>query len=206
VCSSICSPFSPFYCATAWRDATEGEAAHDISRPGTISTLKGKDPEVSPRILRTYDRLNQKTAIQFVGYVLEKLPFEVESIQTDNGSEFQSSFHWHVRRVRRVVPGATEITLGPQDYDSSGKPLIAWDDPVAKAQLVNVLVGDALRLLGTFEGTDHSADATAALGLLALVAGQDVEHDTWKIAQRVAPDRVVLTVDPEARHMRKSRS
>jgi hypothetical protein len=53
---------------------------------------------VSPRILRTYDRLNQKTAIQFVDYVLEKLPFEVESIQTDNGSEFQPSFHWHVRR------------------------------------------------------------------------------------------------------------
>ena len=111
---------------------------------------------MSPRILRTYDRLNQKTAIQFVDYVLEKLPFEVESIQTDNGSEFQSSFHWHVRRVRRVVPGATEITLGAQDYDSSGKPLIAWDDPVAKAQLVNVLVGDALRLLGTFEGTDQA--------------------------------------------------
>jgi hypothetical protein len=86
VCSSICSPFSPFYCATAWRDATEGEAAHDISRPGTISTLKGKDPEVSPRILRTYDRLNQKTAIQFVDYVLEKLPFEVESSRPITGA------------------------------------------------------------------------------------------------------------------------
>jgi transposase InsO family protein len=96
VCSSICSPFSPFYCATAWRDATEGEAAHDISRPGTISTLKGKDPEVSPRILRTYDRLNQKTAIQFVDYVLERLPFQVQVIQTDNGSEFGSQFHYHV--------------------------------------------------------------------------------------------------------------
>ena len=40
--------------------------------------------------------LNQKTVIQFVDYVLEKLPFEVDSIQTDNGSAFQSSFHWHV--------------------------------------------------------------------------------------------------------------
>ena len=44
---------------------------------------------------------------------------------------------------------------------------------------------------------------------MALVAGQDVEQDddgTWKIAQRVAPDRMISTVDPEARHMRKSRS
>jgi transposase InsO family protein len=28
--------------------------------------------------------------------VLEKLPFHVERIQTDNGSEFQARFHWHV--------------------------------------------------------------------------------------------------------------
>jgi len=48
------------------------------------------------RVLRIYERLNQKTAIQFLDYVLEKLPFRVERIQTDNGAEFQSSFHYHV--------------------------------------------------------------------------------------------------------------
>jgi transposase InsO family protein len=48
------------------------------------------------RVLRIYDRLNQKTAIQFVDYVLEKLPFRVEFIQTDNGAEFQAQFHYHV--------------------------------------------------------------------------------------------------------------
>lgn len=48
------------------------------------------------RVLRIYDRLNQKTAIQFVDYVLEKLPFKVEVIQTDNGAEFQAHFHYHV--------------------------------------------------------------------------------------------------------------
>ena len=48
------------------------------------------------RVLRLYDRLNQKTAIQFVDYVLEKLPFKVEVIQTDNGAEFASQFHYHV--------------------------------------------------------------------------------------------------------------
>jgi transposase InsO family protein len=56
------------------------------------------------RILKIYERCNQKTAIQFADYVLEKLPFEVQAIQTDNGSEFQSGFHWHVldRGVRHV--------------------------------------------------------------------------------------------------------
>lgn len=48
------------------------------------------------RVLRIYERLNQKTAIQFVDYVLEKLPFIVEKVQTDNGAEFQSQFHWHL--------------------------------------------------------------------------------------------------------------
>jgi IS5 family transposase len=113
-----------------------------------------------------------------------------------------------IRRVRRVVPGARDVALGAHDYDESGKPLIAWDDPVAKAALVDGLVTDALVLLSAFEGTEGS-DAATALGLLALVAGQDVEqdeHGSWRIAQRVAPDRIISTVDPDARHMHKSRS
>jgi transposase InsO family protein len=48
------------------------------------------------RVLRIYPQLNQKTAIQFVDYMLERLPFRVEVIQTDNGAEFRSLFHYHV--------------------------------------------------------------------------------------------------------------
>jgi IS5 family transposase len=114
-----------------------------------------------------------------------------------------------IRRVRRVVPGAMDVTLSAHDYESSGKPLIAWDDPVAKAALVDGLVNDALTLLAAFEDDAEETDTTSALGLLALVAGQDVEQGedgTWRIARKVAPDRVISTVDPEARHMHKSRS
>ena len=48
------------------------------------------------RVLRIYDRLDQRTAIRFADYVCEKLPFSVEVIQTDNGAEFGSQFHYHV--------------------------------------------------------------------------------------------------------------
>jgi transposase InsO family protein len=48
------------------------------------------------RVLRIYPRNDQKTAIQFLDYVLEKLPFQVEVIQTDNGAEFQGALHWHL--------------------------------------------------------------------------------------------------------------
>ncbi len=48
------------------------------------------------RILKIYERNTQQTTITFVDYVLSKLPFTVQCIQTDNGSEFGSQFHWHV--------------------------------------------------------------------------------------------------------------
>ena len=48
------------------------------------------------RVLRIYDRCNQDTSIRFLDYVFEKLPFRAEVIQTDNGAEFQSRFHYHV--------------------------------------------------------------------------------------------------------------
>ena len=39
------------------------------------------------RVLRVYPKCNQKTAVQFLDYLLERLPFRVEAIQTDNGAE-----------------------------------------------------------------------------------------------------------------------
>lgn len=51
------------------------------------------------RVLRIYDRCTQKTAIQFIDYVLEKLPFRVEVIQTDIHSEWASSLPGVIRPV-----------------------------------------------------------------------------------------------------------
>jgi Transposase DDE domain len=74
-----------------------------------------------------------------------------------------------------------------------------------------------LAVLAVLAGPDapQRDDAAAdALGLLALVAGQDVEpaegsdgtDGRWRIARKVAPDRVISTVDTQARHTRKSKS
>jgi transposase len=48
------------------------------------------------RVLKVYDRCNQSTAIRFVDEVRRRLPFRVHVVQTDNGAEFQSRFHWHL--------------------------------------------------------------------------------------------------------------
>jgi transposase InsO family protein len=68
------------------------------------------------RILRIYDRLNQTTAIRFVDDVLEKLPFRVEVIQTDNGAEFGSMFHYHV-----LDKGIGHVYIKPRTPRLNGK-------------------------------------------------------------------------------------
>jgi hypothetical protein len=120
-----------------------------------------------------------------------------------------------VRRVARQVPGAAEqiaaVCTG-HDYSRPGKPDIDWDDPTAKDALVSALVNDANALVAALVGMQLDEQAQSALALLALVAGQDVEpaegsdgsDGRWRIARKVAEDRVISTVDPEARHTRKS--
>jgi IS5 family transposase len=113
-----------------------------------------------------------------------------------------------IRRARRVIPQAAAVTVTAHDYDHAGKPAIAWDDPIAKDALVSGLVNDALAILAALADETLDVEEADAVGLLALVAGQDVEpgddDGTWRIAQRVAPDRMISTIDPDARHMHKS--
>jgi hypothetical protein len=120
-----------------------------------------------------------------------------------------------IRKAAREVPGAAEqiarVCTG-HDYSGPGKPKIDWDDPPAKEQLVSALVNDANALVAALERRDLDERAASALALLALVAGQDVEpaegsdgtDGRWRIARKVAEDRTVSTVDPDARHTRKS--
>ncbi|MEX5258384.1 IS481 family transposase [Kocuria arenosa] len=68
------------------------------------------------RVLRAYPRNDQKTAIQFTDYVLAKLPFAVERIQTDNGQEFGSALHWHI-----LDKGIGHIYIKPRTPRLNGK-------------------------------------------------------------------------------------
>ena len=125
-----------------------------------------------------------------------------------------------VRRVARQVPGAAAVIAAEcrgHDYTQPGKPRIDWTDPQAKQELVSALVTDANAVVAALTGAgpdqvELDETAAAAVALLALVAGQDVEpaegsdgrDGRWRIARRVAPDRVISTVDEQARHTRKS--
>jgi Transposase DDE domain/Transposase domain (DUF772) len=95
------------------------------------------------------------------------------------------------------------------DYATLGKPPCDWDDPKARETLVNALVRDAQAALGALDGRELDGPLGEAAELLGLVAGQDVEQDedgVFRIARRVARDRLISTVDVEARHGHKSRA
>src|SRR5262245_24070552 len=120
-----------------------------------------------------------------------------------------------IRRVRRDVPGAAEVIARhcrAHDYNDPGKPAIAWNDDQARAELVEALVGEPHRLRGQLTDQELGRKAAEAVALLALIAGQDVEPEDgsdgtdgrWRIARKVAPNRIISTVDPEARHAHKT--
>ncbi len=122
-----------------------------------------------------------------------------------------------IRVVIREVPGGAEAAAAQctaHDYTDPGKPRITWNDAQARANLVDALVGDAVRLLGHLPEQELGEKAANAVGILALVAGQDVEpaedsdgrDGRWRITQGTAPDRMISTVDPESRHIHKTRS
>ena len=99
------------------------------------------------------------------------------------------------------------LTSG-DDYASSAKPVIDWDDKTAREALVDSRARDGYALLAAVDGrTDLPEPVGEAIRLLATVVGQDLEagdDGTLRIARRVARDRVISTVDPDARHGHKT--
>ena len=94
------------------------------------------------------------------------------------------------------------------DYASTGKPQIDWDDPDVREELIDSRARDGFAVLAVLDGRELTEPVTRAATLLATVLGQDLEHDAadgaFRIARRVAKDRVVSTVDPDARHGHKT--
>jgi hypothetical protein len=63
-----------------------------------------------------YPRCDQKTAIAFIDDAMAKLPFAVERVQTDNGSQFCASFHWHLLDL-----GVDHVKIKPRTPRLNGK-------------------------------------------------------------------------------------
>lgn len=195
-----------------WKVAA-GLALGDEGFHPTVLTLWRNKLRASQRPQRIFDAVRQVVAE--TGVVKGKTRRALDSTLLDDAVATQDTVTQlvsMVRRVRAAVPAAGEVEVKAHDYAAGGKPACAWDDPAARDELVTALVTDARAILERLDDVDLDEDHQQLVALLALVAGQDVEPDpdrgegAWRIARRVAPDRVISTVDPETRHMHKSRS
>jgi hypothetical protein len=117
-----------------------------------------------------------------------------------------------IRGLLRAADGELEAELrgalsGEDDYAAAGKPACDWDDAEARAAVIDRLAAEGWVLLETLEGRQLQDEVDQAAELLACVIGQDLERDedgTWRIVRGVSSDRIISTVDPDARHGRKS--
>jgi len=121
-----------------------------------------------------------------------------------------------VRSAIRGLLRAADADLGSRlraaltrddDYATAGKPVCDYDDPAAREALVDALARDAMALLAVLDGAELDAPVEQAAQLLAQVVGQDLDQHTdgvFRIARRVAKDRVISTVDADARHGHKT--
>lgn len=74
------------------------------------------DDATRVRALKIYEKHNQANAIDFINYVITKFPFRIHTIQTDNGHEFQSKFHWHLNDL-----GMNHRYIKPRTPKHNGK-------------------------------------------------------------------------------------
>jgi hypothetical protein len=119
--------------------------------------------------------------------------------------------------IRAVLKAAGEqlgadlraVLTSGDDYASSSKPQVDWDDTIAREELIDSRARDGYALLAVLNDRKLGEALAEAAVLLATVLGQDLEtHEdgTFRIARRVAKDRVISTVDPQARHGHKTQA
>ena len=198
-----------------WKVACGLPVGHGGFDPSTLTYWR-KRLAASPSPHRIFEAV--RTVVAETGVLKGKNRRALDSTILDDAVATQDTVTQLIaviRKVRREVPGAAELVAkvcSAHDYDDAGKPQIAWDDSEARSVMVDALVRDGLALLAALSSWELEGPAAEAVALLALIAGQDVEpaegsdgtDGRWQIARKVAPDRVISVVDPEARHAHKT--
>src|SRR5829696_8027 len=171
-------------------DAVAGEEtasfAHTVLVDLRARLRRSADPD---RIFRVTCQLARQVGLVGVKRVLDSAPLEDAVTTQDTVTMIRGA----IRGLLRACPPElkAKVRAGLQredDYAAPGKPTCDWQDRQAREALVDALVAEAAVLLAT-------------------VTGQDIEETSdgrFRIFEGTAPDRVVSTVDPEARHGHKT--
>jgi hypothetical protein len=141
--------------------------------------------------------------------ILDSTPLYDAVATQDTVTQLRSA----IRKLLMLLAGTNlgakvRLTLQRDDhYLTPGKPPCDWDDAGARDHLVDALVRDVRMALDVVAGQKCSQAVAEVVALLAELAGQDIEESavgTFRVANRVARDRIISTVDVQARHGHKS--
>ena len=162
------------------------------------------------RIFKVTTQVAAEAGLVGVRRVLDSAPLFDAVATQDTVTLIRSAIRGLLKAADAQLESQLRAVLsGHDDYAAAGKPPCDWNDVDARAAVVDRLAVDGLALLTELEGRTLAATVAQAAELVATVIGQDLEQaddGTFRIARRVAADRVISTVDPETRHGRKSTS
>ncbi|MFD0518684.1 transposase [Paractinoplanes durhamensis] len=141
--------------------------------------------------------------------VLDSTPLYDAVATMDTITLIRSAVRGLLTAAGRSLAGELRAALtSGDDYSSTGKPVVDWDDKNAREALIDSRARDGYALLAALDGRkDLPEPVLQAMRLLATVLGQDLEtgdDGILRIARKVATDRVISTVDPQARHGHKT--
>lgn len=194
-----------------WKYAAGGL---DLNYPGFVHTVlvdmraRLRSSQEPNRVFTTVLDVARNAGLVGRRRVLDSTPLYDAVATQDTVTMIRSA----IRGVLRIAaePLVTElrsVLKRDDDYASAGKPTCDWDDAPAREALVDALARDAYAVLIHLEGRPSLDQMRGAAAILASAVGQDLElsdDGCFRIARRVAPDRMISTVDPEARHGHKT--
>jgi hypothetical protein len=190
-------------------DAVAGEEtasfAHTVLVDLRARLRASADPD---RIFRVTCDLARQLGLVGIKRVLDSAPLEDAVTTQDTVTMLRGA----IRGLLRACPPElkAKVRAGLQredDYAAPGKPACDWTDRAAREALVDALVRDAYRAHYALRGERLDPRTAEAARLLATVTGQDIEETPdgrFRIVAGTAPDRVISTVDPQARHGHKT--
>jgi hypothetical protein len=196
---------------TRWKYAAGGL---DFDHPGFVHTVLvdfRARLAVSDRPDRIFDTVVE--VARQAGLVGRKRVLDSTSIYDavatqDTVTLMRSAIRQLLRAADHVLRAELRaVTISGDTYTETGKPVIDWSERGEREALIDSRARDGYALLAVLNGRDLPVEVAQAAGLLATVLGQDLDpgvDGVFRIARRVAKDRVISTVDPEARHGHKT--
>jgi hypothetical protein len=190
-------------------DAVAGEEtasfAHTVLVDFRARLRRSADPD---RIFRVTCALARQVGLVGVNRVLDSAPLEDAVTTQDTVTMIRGAIRGLLRACPPKLAGKVRGLLQREDdYRAPGKPACDWTDRAAREALVDALVRDAYRAHYALRGERLDPPVAEAAALLATVTGQDIEETDdgrFRIFEGTASDRVISTVDPEARHGHKT--